>query len=109
LAEDPVRPRLLGFTALGLAEIVRPRVHAPLHELLSGPHAAGLSALRAAVQRIEAAPGKRFVLRACPQVARALQDDSEALAELERRTGQSLILRSDPSLTDGSDWLLEDM
>jgi Rne/Rng family ribonuclease len=35
LAEDPVRPRLLGFTALGLAEIVRPRIHPPLHELLA--------------------------------------------------------------------------
>ena len=46
LAEDPLRPRLLGFTALGLAEIVRPRVHPPLHELLAGPHAAGLAALR---------------------------------------------------------------
>ncbi len=36
LADDPGRPRLLGFTALGLAEIVRPRVHPPLHELRRG-------------------------------------------------------------------------
>jgi Ribonuclease G/E len=46
LADDPLRPRLLGFTALGLAEIVRTRIHPPLHELLAGPHAAGLAALR---------------------------------------------------------------
>ena len=43
LAGDPLRPRFLGFTALGLAEIARPRVRAPLHEMLSGPLAAGLS------------------------------------------------------------------
>ena len=36
LAQDPLRPRLLGFTASGLAEIVRRRVHPPLHELLDG-------------------------------------------------------------------------
>ncbi|MEO9190731.1 MAG: ribonuclease E/G, partial [Acetobacteraceae bacterium] len=44
LAGDPMRPRLLGFTNLGLAEIVRTRVHPPLHEMLAGPHAAGLLA-----------------------------------------------------------------
>ncbi|HEY1412080.1 MAG TPA: ribonuclease E/G, partial [Rhodopila sp.] len=37
LANDPLRPRFLGFTALGLAEIVRSRVHPPLHELLAWP------------------------------------------------------------------------
>ncbi len=35
LATDPQRPRLLGFTALGFAEILRPRTRAPLHELLA--------------------------------------------------------------------------
>ena len=46
LAADPLGPKLLGFTAGGLAEIHRPRIHPPLHELLAGPHAAGLAALR---------------------------------------------------------------
>jgi ribonuclease G len=36
LADDPMRPRFLGFTALGLAEVARPRAKAPLHEALSG-------------------------------------------------------------------------
>ena len=36
LATDPVGPRLLGFTAGGLAEIQRPRLHPPLHEMLAG-------------------------------------------------------------------------
>ena len=56
LADDPLRPRLLGFTALGLAEIVRPRIHPPLHELLAGPHAAGLAALRRIAAEIAATP-----------------------------------------------------
>lgn len=35
LANDPLKPRLLGFTGLGFAEVLRPRVRPPLHELLS--------------------------------------------------------------------------
>ncbi|HEX7388817.1 MAG TPA: ribonuclease E/G [Acidiphilium sp.] len=34
LARDPLKPRLLGFTALGLAEVLRPRIRPPLHEIL---------------------------------------------------------------------------
>ncbi len=34
LARDPLRPRLLGLTALGFAELSRPRIRPPLHELL---------------------------------------------------------------------------
>ncbi len=92
LAPDPLRPRLLGFTQLGFAEIVRQRVHPPLHELLAGPHAAGLAALRA-VEREGVAR-----LRAAPNVAVALQADTVALADLARRTGRSLILDTDPAL-----------
>ena len=101
LAEDPLRPRLLGFTALGLAEILRPRVHPPLHELLTGPHAAGLAALRAAA----AEPSHR-ALRAAPAVISALQADPCALPDLKRRTGTSLVLRSDPTLV-ATAWELE--
>jgi Ribonuclease G/E len=35
LARDPLHPRLLGFTGLGFAEILRPRIRPPLHEVLS--------------------------------------------------------------------------
>jgi Ribonuclease G/E len=34
LAQDPLKPRLLGFSNLGFAEISRPRIRPPLHELL---------------------------------------------------------------------------
>ena len=34
LAHDPLKPRLLGFTILGFAEVLRPRIRPPLHEIL---------------------------------------------------------------------------
>ena len=106
LADDPLRPRLLGFTALGLAEIVRPRVHPPLHELLAGPHAAGLAALRAIATAVAADPAHMPALRASPALAAALDTDRIARADLAHRTGRDLILRADPSLP-ASAWRLE--
>ncbi len=98
LAADPLHPRLLGFTALGLAEIVRPRVHPPLHELLRGPHAAGLAALREAAARTVGAPGYAPILHAAPNVVRALQDDPVAMDDFTRRVGRAVSLRADPTL-----------
>lgn len=100
LAEDPVPARLLGFTALGLAEIVRTRLSPPLHELRAGPLAAALAALRAA----EAAGSAR--LRVAPALAAALQDDGYALDDFAQRTGRVLAFRSDPTLAP-SGWNLE--
>jgi Ribonuclease G/E len=101
LAGDPLRPRFLGFSALGLAEIMRPRAHPPLHELLTGPHAAGLSALRSVMQAAAAEPAAAFQLRAAPDVAAALAQDPAALPDLARRTGRPLIVTSDPTLPPG--------
>jgi ribonuclease G len=106
LADDPLRPRLLGFTNLGLAEIVRPRVHPPLHEMLAGPHAAGLAALRLIANEIAAAPHSEPRLRASPAILAALRADPDALPDLARRTGRTLIMRSDPSLS-AEEWTLE--
>ena len=106
LAGDPLRPRLLGFTGLGLAEIVRTRIHPPLHEMLAGPHAAGLTALRQVVADVAAAPHRVVALRAAPEVVAALQRDGEASADLARRSGRSMMLRSDPGMrTD--EWVIE--
>lgn len=107
LASDPLRPRLLGFTALGLAEIVRPRVQPPLHELLVGPLAAGLTALRHALTRMLDRPGQAPVLRAAPAVVAALEADRVALIALRERAGLAVILRADPSLS-GSAWCLDE-
>jgi Ribonuclease G/E len=106
LAEDPLRPRLLGFTRLGLAEIVRARVHPPLHELLAGPHAAGLMALRAAAVMIADDPARPPVLRTAPPVIAALEADPVALVDLARRAGRALMKRADPSLP-ATAWVLD--
>jgi Ribonuclease G/E len=98
LAADPLGARLLGFTALGLAEIVRPRVHPPLHELLSGPLAAGLAALRCLAIEAVVRPAWTAKLRTAPAVANALRRDPVALPDLARRTGRTLMLREDASL-----------
>lgn len=98
LADDPLRPRFLGFSALGLAEILRGRVHPPLHELLAGPHAAGLSALRRLAAEIAARPDRPPRLAAAPAVAAALERDAPALADLARRAGRPLMLRPEPGL-----------
>lgn len=106
LADDPLRPRLLGFTRLGLAEIVRPRVHPPLHELLAGPHAAGLAALRVAAVMIADDPARPPVLRAAPAVIAALEADGMALAALARCAGRDLVKHADPALP-ATAWVLD--
>jgi hypothetical protein len=106
LANDSLRPRFLGFTALGLAEIVRTRVHPPLHELLAGPLAAGLAALRAVMAAVGQDPRGMPAVRAHPAVVSALQADPAALPDLMRRTGRHVTLRSDPSLP-ATAWILE--
>lgn len=106
LDSDPLAPRLLGFTALGLAEIVRPRVHPPLHEVLAGPHAAGLAALRAADAALFSRPSAAPLLRAAPAVVAALQADPVALADWQRRTGRPFPVRADPTLAAGA-WSLD--
>jgi Ribonuclease G/E len=103
LQTDPLHPRLLGFTKLGFAEILRPRVAPPLAELLRGAHAEGLRALRQAVPFCNVQPAS---LRAAPAVIAALERDAGALAELARRATYPLMLKSDPTLkADG--WSLE--
>jgi hypothetical protein len=106
LGDDPLHPKFLGFTALGLAEIVRPRVHPPLHEVLAGPHAAGLDALRQIRRDLHVDPRRLPALRASPAVTEALQRDQVALADLARAIGRPLTLRSDPALPN-SGWVME--
>lgn len=106
LANDPLHPKFLGFTALGLAEIVRSRVHPPLHELLAGPQAAGLAALRAVMAAFRLNPRDMPAVRAHPGVVSALFADPVALPDVIRRSGREVTLRSDPSLP-GTAWMLE--
>lgn len=98
LSHDILPTRFLGFTALGFAEILRPRIHPPVHELLAGPHAAGLNALRELLAESLARPAAILALRAAPAIADALTADRHAQQDLARRTGRALILRTDRSL-----------
>ena len=95
LAGDPLQPRFLGFTALGLAEILRPRVHPPLYELLAGPYAAGLAALRQAAAQVRLHPARALSLVAHPGIIDALQGDATALVDFTRRAGRPLTLVAD--------------
>lgn len=106
LRGDPQQPRFLGFTHLGLAEIVRPRVHPPLHERLAGPHAAGLQALRRLAEEITANPARLPGLRAAPAIVSALRADVVAMADITNHAGRPAILRADPALPPTS-WTLE--
>ena len=98
VADDPVRTRFLGFSALGLAELLRDRVRPPLHEQLAGPHAASLVALRTLAREIAASPRTAPELVCAPDVADALARDDAARADLARRAGRPLIVRTDRSL-----------
>ena len=101
LAADPVECRLVGFTGLGLAEIVRRRIHPPLHELLTGPHAAAAAALRAAITQSARA------LYAAPDLLSAYEQDDVMRDDLARSAAHGLIVRSDPSLPSCT-WRLDE-
>lgn len=108
LARDPLRPRLLGFTALGLAEILRPRIHPPLHELLRSPLGIGLAALRAALaERGPLHTPHRPSIRGGVGVITALRADPDALADFTRRAAVPISLQMDPALGDLS-WSIGD-
>lgn len=107
LAGDPVAARFLGFSGLGLAEILRGRIRPPLHELLAGPHAAGLAALRQLARELAASPGRPPALRAAADVADAILADSAARADLARLAGRPLILHTDRTLPPLA-WRLEE-
>lgn len=89
LADDPLHPRFLGFTALGLAEILRPRLHPPLHELLSGAHAEGLAALAALCAAWENPGISAEAILAAPEIIGAIEADTVAREQFRYRTGRA--------------------
>jgi Ribonuclease G/E len=104
LAADPLA-RLLGLGPLGLFEILRQRIHPPLHEVLGWPPSPlthGLAALRRAVREATVRPGRRLALRAAPAVIAALRDLPGALEEAEAAIGTPLQLRPDPARSPGA-------
>jgi Ribonuclease G/E len=104
LEKDPRAPRLVEFTELGMAEILRTRRHPPLHELIRGPHAAALRALREAAQH----PRARLRLRALPAIVAALESDPVALQALAHDTTYPLQLVATPGL-QAPGYVIEDV
>lgn len=98
LARDPLRPRFLGFTALGLAEILRPRVGPPLHELLSGATGRALRMLDEWARQAAGRHGTAPALRVGTDLARALEANPDAVDDAARLSGHQLAWRLDPSL-----------
>lgn len=111
LAADPLAPQLLGLTRLGLVEIVRRRVHPPLHEVLGSPTSAVthcLAALRAMARDAAARPHVALALRAAPEVVAAAAALPIAQAEYQAATGRRLLLRADRALRPGEAQIEED-
>ena len=88
--------RLLGLGPLGLVEIVRPRIHPPLHEVLAGPLTPGLAALRRAAREAAAGPARRLALRAPPAVLAALEGLPGALADAAAAAASPSLARTRP-------------
>jgi hypothetical protein len=104
LAGDPLA-KLVGVTGLGLFEIQRARIHAPLHEAMAGPLPVGLAALRAAAREAASRGGARLALRAAPAVITALRDLPGALEDYAAGAGFALALRPDATT---SGWMIEE-
>ncbi len=107
LAVEASDVQLLGWTRLGHMELIHPRRHAPLHEVLfeRGAHGGlaktaltvALEALAAAERRIAELPAAALALRVHPEVAAALQGIAAPARErLESRTGRSLKIVAEP-------------
>ena len=106
-SSDRVTVDVLGMTPAGLVEVTRQRRGRSLASLVSVPvrretelhdGALACAALRGALRMLG---GGRPVLRCRPAVAAALRGVlAPALAETERRLGQTLELREDPACRD---------
>ena len=95
LADDPAC-QLLGLGPLGLWELRRARIHAPLHEALAGPLPRGLALLRRAARDAAADPSRRLCLSAPGAVLAALRGLPGALEEYAARAGLALLLAEGP-------------
>lgn len=109
LASDPLDAKLLGMTRLGLMEIVRPRIHPPLHEILglpASPLTLGLAAMRQALREVAALQGAALALVAAPEVIQAIKASPGAEDAYRRQAGRPLVLRPDACLRPGQEQIV---
>ena len=106
---DPLL-RVVGLTGLGLMEMVRTRIHPPLHEVLGQPPSPlthGLAALRRAAREARARPATALALRAHPAVLAALRDLPGALEDFAAGAAHPISPRPDPALAPGAEVIEE--
>jgi Ribonuclease G/E len=96
LKPDPLNPRCLGITALGLIEIVRARIYPSLPELLNSPHGRALRVLR----HILVHAPQTTQITGGAGIIRALERDPEAVADCARQLGHTLHLHTNHALPD---------
>jgi Ribonuclease G/E len=109
LASDPLGAKLLGMTRLGLMEIVRPRIHPPLHEVLGlppSPLTRGLAALRKALREVAALQGAALALVAAPEIVQAIEASPDATEAYRRQAGRPLVMRPDACLRPGQEQIV---
>ncbi|SHJ58557.1 ribonuclease, Rne/Rng family [Roseomonas rosea] len=106
---DPLL-RVVGLTGLGLMEMVRTRIHPPLHEVIGHPPSAltrGLAALRRAAREAAARPAAALALRAHPSVLAALRELPGALEDYAAGAAHPISPRPDPALPLGAEVIEE--
>ncbi|CAI3935342.1 ribonuclease E/G [Commensalibacter papalotli (ex Botero et al. 2024)] len=103
LQNDPLHPKFLGFTNLGLAEITRPRKRPPLHEVFSCDHGQAIQILGNLERKFKslASPHQyqQITLILSIPLYQALQNDQWAVNHFEKRCTISLSIESNPSFT----------
>ncbi len=104
IGQDPVRPHVVGFTKLGLAEMTRRRRGPSLSEILAGempapvksPITVALEILRTVLKEAAASPSAAFNVKAAPDVIDALKNAVEpGRKDVEARLGTPLKLKAD--------------
>ncbi|MDI2091472.1 ribonuclease E/G [Commensalibacter oyaizuii] len=104
LSKDPLHPKFLGFTNLGLGEILRPRKRPPLHELVSSDHGQAIKILYAVKQQFKNDLNhfkyRHITLITSIHLHQALKQDHWAASNFEQRCSISLKLESNPGFTN---------
>ncbi len=99
LVKDPISPRLLGFTHLGLAEIVRTRKRPPLYELLTSDHGKAIHILAKTMQEFNSISHFNHYhlikLTLHPHLYQVLLKDEYAIKDFERQCSVTLQLKTD--------------
>ncbi|QNT78652.1 ribonuclease E/G [Entomobacter blattae] len=101
---DPLKPKFLGFSALGFAEILRPRLRPPLHELFSLPYGQTLECLCQIWKQHTHFPPSTLLTIECGKLLLTLMTDHPELSEeFYRFSGYRLSFVLSPALT-GFQW-----